>query len=175
MACIHFFTCFDLTRKDTDFQTIIQTFCQKVINYFVDCQIIISFYNEALDFNSKKNDLYTLTNAASIEVAGNMAISENTNWMIYHYLLLKRDPLGLEYRFIHHGISCLFYTAEIGQLETCNAIVKALLQIISDPTQIKILDNNKKDLIVMLSKVRNSGAIVGYKELLLKVVSIGTK
>lgn len=28
-----------------------------------------------------------------------MAVSENTNWMIYHYLLLEKDPLGLEYRF----------------------------------------------------------------------------
>ena len=39
-------------------------------------------------------------------VQKNMAVSENTNWMIYHYLLLEKDPLGLEYRFLYHGVAC---------------------------------------------------------------------
>jgi hypothetical protein len=94
--------------------------------------------------------------------------------MIYHYLLLKKDPLGLEYRFLYHGISCLFHTSQCGDLETCNTIVKALLGAIVKPTEIRILDSNKNALILLLSRVRNPSAIAGYNELLTKILLIET-
>jgi hypothetical protein len=128
-----------------------------------------------IDINSKKRDLNILSNEASMNVQKSMSISENTNWMIYHYLLLKEDPLGLEYRFLYHGISCLFHTSQYGDLATCNAVVKALLETIANPSKITILDTNKKYLIELLVKVRNSSAITGYNELLTKVLLIETR
>lgn len=125
-----------------------------------------------VDINGKKRDLEILTNETSTSVQRSMAVSENANWMIYHYLLLKEDPLGLDYRFIYHGVSCLLHTSQLGDIETCNVIVKGLLETIVDPSKIKILYSRKNGLIVSLSKVRDSNSIIGYNELMTKIMLI---
>jgi hypothetical protein len=61
-----------------------------------------------IDFNSKKRDLDALSNEASMNGQRSMSVSEHANWMIYHYLLLEKDPLGLEYRFLNHGYRVCF-------------------------------------------------------------------
>jgi hypothetical protein len=127
-----------------------------------------------IDINSKKRDLTILSNEASINGQKSMSISENANWMIYHYLLLKKDPLGLEYRFLYHGIACLFHTSQYGDVDSCNLLIKAILETIVKPSEIKILDSNKNRLISLLSRVRNSSAITGYNELLTRVLLIKT-
>lgn len=62
-----------------------------------------------------------ISTGASLMIQKGMEVSENTNWMIYHYLLLKEDPLGLEYRFLYHGIACLFHTSQFLDIATCNS------------------------------------------------------
>jgi hypothetical protein len=119
-----------------------------------------------IDINSKKGDLEALSDAVSINAQKNMAASENTNWMIYHYLLLGKDPLGLAFKFLYHGILCLYHTSQYGDIKTCNVIIKGLLETIARPSEIKILDSNKDTLISLLSQTRNSKAMIGYNELL---------
>jgi hypothetical protein len=128
-----------------------------------------------IDFNSKKRGLDILSKETSVSIQQSMAISENTNWMIYHHLLLGTDPLGLEYRFLYHGIACLFHTSQFENLETCNTIVNTLLYTVVDPSKIEISDKGKNDLIMLLSKIRNPDAIKGYNELVMKILSIKIK
>ena len=56
----------------------------------------------------------------------------------YHYLLLGKDPLGLEYRFLYHGVACLFHTSQFSDITTCNVVVKGLLECIANPKSITI-------------------------------------
>ena len=128
-----------------------------------------------IDFNSKKRDLYTLTNIASNDLQSNMATSEYANWMIYHYLLLKTDPLGLDYRFLQHGISCLLHTSNIEDIETCNVVVKGLLECFINPHEVKMPQLNKDQLILLLSKVKHTDRIKDYSRLVEKIIQINVK
>ena len=105
----------------------------------------------------------------------NMAVSENTNWMIYHYLLLEKDPLGLEYRFLYHGVACLFHTSQFSDITTCNAIVKGLLESIVNPNSITITKNGKNEILKLLSNVKHTDKIEGYLELLNRIALVNVR
>ena len=91
-----------------------------------------------IDMKSIRDDINKISTGALFNIQKNMAVTENSNWMIYHYLLLNKDPLGLEYRFIELGVASLFHTSQFSDIITCNAIVKGLLECITNPKSITI-------------------------------------
>ena len=95
--------------------------------------------------------------------------------MIYHYLLLEKDPLGLEYRFLYHGVACLFHTSQFSDITTCNAIVKGLLESIVNPNSITITKNGKNEILKLLSNVKHTDKIEGYLELLNRIALVNVR
>ena len=48
-----------------------------------------------IDFNRAKKEMDVLKEKMRIDVNSSLAISSNDMFMVYHYLLLKKDPLAL--------------------------------------------------------------------------------
>lgn len=128
-----------------------------------------------IDIKRHSQDLQKISTGASLEIQRSMAVSENANWEIYHYLLLNKDPLGLDYRFIYHGIACLYHTSLLGDITTCNIIVKSILECIINPESITITKSSKSNILKLISSIKQTEKIEGYLELINKVAMIKTK
>lgn len=128
-----------------------------------------------IDMRGIRNDINEISSGASFMIQKNMAVTESTNWMIYHYLLLGKDPLGLDYRFLYHGIACLYHTSQFHDINTCNAIVKALLECITNPKSITITKNGKNDILKLLNGVKQTDKIDGFLELLNRMALVNVK
>ena len=128
-----------------------------------------------IDIKRTRDKIDEISTGASFMVQKNMAVSESTNWMIYHYLLLEKDPLGLEYRFLYHGVACLFHTSQFSDITTCNAIVKGLLESIVNPNSITITKNGKNEILKLLSNVKHTDKIEGYLELLNRIALVNVR
>ena len=128
-----------------------------------------------IDIKSTRDKIDEISTGASFMGQKNMAGSESTNWMIYHYLLLEKDPLGLEYRFLYHGVACLFHTSQFSDITTCNAIVKGLLESIVNPNSITITKNGKNEILKLLSNVKHTDKIEGYLELLNRIALVNVR
>ena len=61
-----------------------------------------------IDIKNKSEDLDKISKGTFYQINQMSAVNEHTFWMIYHQLLLGKDPLGLEYRFLYHGVACLY-------------------------------------------------------------------
>ena len=128
-----------------------------------------------IDIKSTRDKIDEISTGASFMVQKNMAVSENTNWMIYHYLPLEKDPLGLEYRFLYHGVACLFHTSQFSDIITCNAVVKGLLECIVNPKSITITKSGKNEILKLLSGVKHTDKIEGYLELLNRIALVNVR
>lgn len=104
-----------------------------------------------------------------------LAVQENANWMIYHQLLLKNDPCGLEFRFLYHGVSCLYHTSMIDKYETCSLIARTINDCFTNPQAVKLSKSNKQQVLLLLRQVKQPSKIEGYMDLMEKVALIGMK
>lgn len=95
--------------------------------------------------------------------------------MIYHYLILNKDPLGIEYRFIYHGVACLMRSSQIGDIQTCNAVVDAMLTCISHPEKISVTTRGKGDILKLISLVKNGDKIEGFLELVKRIALLNVR
>ena len=120
-----------------------------------------------IDINKKSKELEEAKTAALISTERN-AISD-----FYYYILLKSDPLGVEYRFLDYRISSLYHFSNIGEIETCNTIVKVLLEMIVVPEDIKVLESGKNRILMLLTKVKDTDKIIGYEELVSRIARLG--
>jgi hypothetical protein len=125
-----------------------------------------------IDINKKAEKLSLLITEASLNTERCLAISEDAASGIYYYLLLKSDHLGLEYQFLYHRVSSLLHTSNFGDTETCNSIVKAMLEMMVKPEKIEMIQSCKDRLLVLLTNVKNTGKITGYGKLVEKVAKI---
>ena len=76
---------------------------------------------------------------------------------------------------VYYRISELFHVSNIGDIETCNVIVKVLLEMIKSPEDIHILQSCKDRLIGLLSIVSEKEKIIKYNELMSVIARLGTK
>lgn len=125
-----------------------------------------------IDIKNMRDKIEGIASGASRMTQKTISLSEYSSWQIYHYLLLQKDPLGLEFRFLYHGISCLLHTSKIGDIATCNSIVRGMLDCIVNPENIMLLESNKKRLLGLLAAVEHPDKIDGYLELLRRVALI---
>ena len=103
----------------------------------------------------------------------NNSLTTNAISDFYYYILLKSDPLGVEYRFLDYRISSLYHFSNIGEIETCNTIVKVLLEMIVVPEDIKVLESGKNRILMLLTKVKDTDKIIGYEELVSRIARLG--
>lgn len=128
-----------------------------------------------VDLKSLRNKMQEIVDGTSKHINGNMTIVEGANLMIYHYLMTGKDPLGLEFRFINHGIACIMNASQYGDILTCNAIVKVMLECIVYPEKITITVQGKNDILKLISLVRNADKIEGFLELVRRVALLNVR
>ena len=128
-----------------------------------------------VDLKGVQSKMRALSEDATRHINGNMTISEGAHFMIYHYLMTGKDPLGLEFRFINHGIACIMNASHRGDIPTCNAVVKAMLECIVHPERISVTARGKADIIKLISLVRNADKIEGFLELVRRIALLDVK
>lgn len=125
-----------------------------------------------IDFNRAKKEMDVLKEKMRIDVNSSLAISSNDMFMVYHYLLLKKDPLGLEYRLIQSGLASLVHLSAIGHIRACNEVVRSLKQCIVNPNEIIISKKSKDELLFLLSEVKQSRLIDSFQHVAQIVASL---
>lgn len=125
-----------------------------------------------IDLKGIRKELNQISAGTSLVLEKDMTVLESANWMIYHYLLFQKDPLGLEFRFIYHGVACLMHSSHSGDLETCNVITKGLLECLTDTEKISMKASSKNDILKLISLVKEPDKIKGFLELINKIALI---
>ena len=115
-----------------------------------------------IDIKRTSKDLKAVSDGASNEVQKTLGITEYSLWMVYHHLLMGKDPISLEYRYLYHGIACLYHTSACGDILTCDAIIKGLSETINKPDGIKMRKENKDEIFRLLTAVMHKERITGY-------------
>ena len=128
-----------------------------------------------IDIRKIRDELLTTKVSSVFNAEKNNAITCHAVSDYYYHVLLKSDPLGIEYQFLYYRISELFHVSNIGDTETCNIIVKVLLEMIKSPEDIHILQSCKNRLIGLLSMVNEKEKIIKYNELMSVIARLGTK
>lgn len=125
-----------------------------------------------VDIANTRKKIDEISKGTSSYIEKYMTISEGANWMIYHYLLLGNDPLGIQYRFIYHGVSALYHASKVDDIQTCNIIVKGLLECIKDPHKIILKKEEKKDILRIVASIKGVDRVSGFLELLNRLALI---
>lgn len=128
-----------------------------------------------IDIRKIRDELLTTKVNSIFNAEKNNAITCHAVSDYYYHVLLKSDPLGIEYQFLYYRISELFHVPNIVDTETCNVIVKVLLEMIKSPEDIHILQSCKDRLIGLLSMVNEKEKIIKYNELMSVIARLGTK
>lgn len=163
-------TCPNKTELGFDYQGVLVSVLSLLVTVLIGWNIYTF-----IDIKSTRDKIDDISSGATSMVQKNMAVTESSIWMIYHYLLLEKDPLGLEYRFIYHGVACLFHTSQFSDIATCNVVVKGLLECIVNPESITITKNGKHEILKLLSGVKHTDKIEGYLELLNRIALVNVK
>lgn len=128
-----------------------------------------------VDIRDTRERLNEVSSGAMLNIQKNMVVSEHSFFMIYHYLLLEKDPLGLEYRFMYHGIACLYHASKIHDIQTCNVLVKAMLECFTNPEDLTINKNMKRDIFRLLKNVEHSEEIKGFYSLYERIALVNVR
>ena len=128
-----------------------------------------------IDIRKIRDELLTTKVSSVFNAEKNNAITCHAVSDYYYHVLLKSDPLGIEYQFLYYRISELFHVSNIGDIDTCNVIVKVLLEMIKSPEDIHVLQSCKDRLIGLLSIVSEKEKITKYNELMSVIARLGTK
>ena len=122
-----------------------------------------------------KTDTQTLANLLYTENYGRVNYqmqTEQSLFDIYHYLVLKQSPLGLEYNFLLHGLCTLQSASQNEHYELCNELVKALNEIFVDTSKIKMNSVAKNGLLNIYSSIPNKDKIENINSIILKIAQI---
>lgn len=128
-----------------------------------------------IDLKNIQNKLRGIVDGTSRRINSNMTITEGAHLMIYHYLVTGKDPLGIEYRFIYHGLACIMSASQYGDVYTCDAVVKAMLECIAHPEKVYVTTRGKNDILKLISLVKNADKIEGFLELVRRVALLNVQ
>lgn len=128
-----------------------------------------------VDLRGIQSRMQSISDDAERHINGNMTISEGAYFMIYHYLMTGKDPLGMEFRFINHGVACIMNASHRGDMPTCNAVVKVMLECIVRPERISVTARGKADILKLISLVKNADKIDGFLELVRRIALLDVK
>jgi len=128
-----------------------------------------------MDLRKTKAELAAMSYGISKQLQGDMACIENSLWMVYHYLYLQKDQLGLPFRYIQCGLLCLYHASEYGDIRTCEVVIDALVQSLVAPQRISVSQSSKQQLLLALSKVRNQDKLPNFPTLAEKIALIGVR
>lgn len=97
-----------------------------------------------------------------------MAISD-----FYYYQMMDSDPLGVEFKYTYYRVSSMLSASKIKDIDTCNVIVKVILETLTHPENIKLTKSSKDNLLTLYLAVEHKEQIVGYNEMLALLNRLG--
>lgn len=142
-----------------------------VLSFIVTLLIGWNIYT-VIDIGKTRSEIANIANGASKDIQKGLALTEQSFWMCYNYLLTHDDPAGLEYRFLYHGIASVYHLSCAGELNTCNAVVDALLETLVRPQSISMSAFRKGELLKLLTKVQRTEAMPHFVFLVERVAKI---
>lgn len=163
-------TCPNSEKLNFDYQGVLVGILSMLVTVLIGWNIY-----SIIDIKKIRDELYATKANSVFNAEKNNAITCHAVSDYYYHVLLKSDPLGVEYQFLYYRISELFHVSKIGDIETCNVIVKVLLEMIKTPEDIHILQSCKDRLIGLLSKVDGKENILKYNELIAIIARLGIK
>lgn len=128
-----------------------------------------------IDFDRAKKEIDVLKDRMYVNTNASLALKDADVFMIYHYLTVGKDPLGIEYRYIHSGLTCLVGLSKIGRFEACNVIVQSIIESVKMPKNIFMLPRLKEELLSLLSEVQQPKRINNFHEVARIVALISVK
>jgi hypothetical protein len=130
---------------------------------------IYSFF-DFKESNKKVESIVELTDhlICSTNVSTAMALSD------YYYRMLTNDERDILFKFLHYSIIAVMHASGMKDFKICNAIVKAMLEVIVKPEMLKLSKYNKDLIFDIISKVRYGNEIERYKELMQVLAKIET-
>ena len=151
-----------------------------VLSLLVTVLVGLNIYT-LVDFRRKENVIdekvaliaESLSNINKSELASSAAM-ENAIAFIYYSLMGLKDPSGLDFRYIYHNILSLEKLSLLGDIKTCNSVVKMMLETIVHPERISVSKKNKEQLYVWLSKVKDTEQIERFGELIECIAKINS-
>lgn len=151
-----------------------------VLSLLVTVLVGLNIYT-LVDFRRKENVIdekvaliaQSLSNINKSELASSAAM-ENAIAFIYYSLMGLKDPSGLDFRYIYHNILSLEKLSLLGDIKTCNSVVKMMLETIVHPERISVSKKNKEQLYVWLSKVKDTEQIERFGELVECIAKINS-
>lgn len=142
-----------------------------ILSLLVTATIGINIYT-LVDFNRATKEVKELKNTMHINVNASLAISSYDTFTVYHYLITNKDPLSIEYRYIHSGLACLSHLSKICDHQNCNVVVKSMLESLTNTENITISSSSKEELLLLLSEVQQSRLIKNFHELARRIALI---
>lgn len=125
-----------------------------------------------VDFNNSKKRVEELEKEIVDGSNTGLATSAFDVFMIYHYLLFKRDSSGLEYRFLSTGLYCIKHLSIIGDIEMCNKVANIITDNILSTKNITMNRELKEELLSTLVEVKEPKSIENFHKVAEIVASI---
>ena len=135
----------------------------------------IDVAKKAQELQKLNHEFSLIIGKSTLNIEKAMGLSEEAISNLYYNMLGLRDPLGIEFRFLNHKIASLLHMSNFGDIETCDVIVKAMLEVVVQPKEIKILQSSKDNLLLLLSSVKHTEKIKDYSRLVETIAQLGIK
>lgn len=104
----------------------------------------------------------------------NSLFSEQYFFDVYRHFLKDTYP-GTEYYLIRHGLNSIANSMFNNNIDNAAGMTKTMLEMITEPKNIVIPNKSKKDLLTLISFVKNPVNIPNFNVLVERIALIGTK
>lgn len=142
-----------------------------ILSLLVTTLIGWNIYN-LIDLRKEKEILSRTIETMSLLSYQNKAINHHDFWMVYHYLVLHKDPAGLDYRFLQHGILSAANATQANDVTTANAILKGLLECVTPTSKITMSEHSKNELLTLTTTIKPIEGLEGYHDLIQRILNI---
>ena len=106
----------------------------------------------------------------NLESERNMCVSALALSDFYYSLLVDEGAESKEFKYVNYRIAALLHSSRLYDYDTCSAIVRALLESITD--KLRLSKYNKSLLLHLLQKVEQTNKIENFQSLLRLILNI---
>jgi len=124
-----------------------------------------------IDFRKAVKTVKLLSDKVNYEIS-NVNLSTNMALTDFYYRFNTEDKQNIEFKYIQHGIMTIMHASSIKNIKVCNAMVDAMITVISKPKEIILTKYNKELIFSIISNIKNGNEIERYGELLQKLALI---
>jgi hypothetical protein len=123
-----------------------------------------------MDINKFRNEIELKRQHIIRESERNMCTSAASLADFYYSLLIKESIKDKEFKYLNYRILSLLHASRLDDFATCNAIVRALLESITD--ELLISKRDRELLINTLLQIKNPKNIENFETLLKMILNL---